>query len=213
MKGGSKKKGSSYERDLSKYLTDWMGGNHKKQYFIWRTPSSGGILTKCHTQTQMAGDLISCHPNSEFFFNKVTIEAKHGYKDAVFDKLISQNKNKTILDFHLQSTRDAKLSNKYSMVIYKNGTTNWVSVEVEFIENYIKFDKSLLDLNKIKFEGNYKSEYCDLYFFNFEEFFKSITPEGIKSMSKPKPFEQVSKGELSSVEIEESVKNVLTDLC
>ncbi len=178
----SKAKGSAYERQIARDLTNWMGGNAKDEYWCYRCPQSGGLGTIMAKSQNMSGDLISCHENSKYFFDIFSVEAKNGYSGAKFSALLKDNKNKTILDFWSQSLRDAVKSNRLPLVIYKNGSVNWIAVCDTFLNLYTDIDPNISKLNTLKFKGEYKDSNYSINFYNYTKFFELVTYENIQKI-------------------------------
>jgi len=179
-----KRKGSGYEREVSKFLTNWAGGDAKKEDWYWRVPASGAKFTILESNKIMSGDIIALHPKGVFFTNVFSIECKVGYADAKFENLLKHNKNKVILDFWEQCTRDADKANKYPLVIYKNGPTNWVAISTSFYTEYSKIDDQLEKLDNLVATIKYNDASHNVRFYNFNDFFNSISPQHIKTLGE-----------------------------
>jgi len=175
----SKAKGSGFEREISKFLTDWCGGDSKKCDWVWRCPSSGGKATILTSNTTMTGDLIPIHPDATFFFNIFSIECKTGYGNNNMEQLLKNVKNKTILSFWEQCLRDADKANRFPLLIYKNGPIKWVATSQKFLNYY---GNNLKNLENIVYLNND----IEIIFYNFDNFFKTINIDVLKQLEKGK---------------------------
>ncbi len=79
-KGGSKAKGSSFERKLCKMLSLWVSHGKNEDVF-WRSAMSGGRATvaarKCKKLTRQAGDISAIAPEGHILTNRYYVELKH----------------------------------------------------------------------------------------------------------------------------------------
>ncbi len=173
---GSKAKGSGFEREVAKFLTGWCGGDPKVCDWVWRTPASGGKATILTSNTTMTGDLIPLHPDAAFFFEVFSVECKTGYGTNGMEQLLKDVKNKKILSFWEQATRDAELGNRYPLLIYKNGPIKWCATNQKFLNDY----PEPLNIKNIRYDDGKET----IYFFNYDEFFQTITKENIKKLGE-----------------------------
>jgi len=173
---GKSKKGGQWERDVSRFLTNWLTGQKKELYF-WRSPSSGGIFTRTPENTTISGDIISLKPEADILTSKFSLELKNGYKEASLDKILKYNKSDVIELHWIQACDDANKSNKLPMLIYKKLglPTPWIGIESTF-NDYVT---SYMD-GKRFVHIRWDTEYPDIYFYEFKEFFENVTPDAIK---------------------------------
>ncbi len=89
-------KGSRFERDICRLLSEWVSGGKRDDLF-WRTSMSGGRATirsrggkETHGQY---GDITATHPKGRKLTKLVTIELKCGYTKASLMNLIDHEKN------------------------------------------------------------------------------------------------------------------------
>lgn len=97
-KGGSKRKGGKFERDMCKALSLWWTCNTRDDVF-YRTASSGGRATvraKSKKQTHgQYGDIQAVDPIGKPLMDLCVIECKDGYPgQSVFDLLDEPQKQK-----------------------------------------------------------------------------------------------------------------------
>jgi hypothetical protein len=179
MANNSKSKGSSWERDISKFLTLWLT-EQNKEYYFWRTPGSGGIGSISPVNTDLHGDIIPLKPEADILCSKFCIECKTGYPNASIDFHLKSNKNDIIKDFWIQATEAAISSNKQPMLIFKKKgfSTPWLGI-TEKIYNKLKNYISTLRYVSIKWETE---ELDNLYLFELNDFFKNVTPKIIKTI-------------------------------
>lgn len=78
--GGSKQKGSSFEREVAKNLSKWIS-NGERDDLIWRSAMSGGRATlqikKGQTNLSQVGDLSAIDRAAHSFLDKFVCECKH----------------------------------------------------------------------------------------------------------------------------------------
>ncbi len=173
-KGGGKSKGSAFEREIAKTLTKWCSGQDK-EYWFWRTPSSGAISTITQGNGELSGDIIALLPEGTFLTSKFSIEVKVGYPNSNFHKHLKGVKNDEIRLFWEQCCGDAERSKKSPMLIYKKKQYNTL-IGISYLNSklgeipYIQLNwGELYDLPKI-------------YLFDMEEFLCTISPEDIKNL-------------------------------
>lgn len=169
----SKAKGSSFEREICSYLTNWLTGQTKEKYF-WRTAASGGIATITQCNNHLAGDITSIKPESKFFTDLFVIECKVGYRTACFYKLLNGAKD-PVRDFWKQVVGDSDKSGKYPLLIFKRtGLKPLVGFPVAFASDIF------LDLTEslwltVVIDRNHK--YGKFIFMGMDDFFNLVTPQ------------------------------------
>ena len=112
-----KAKGSSWEREVAKFLTKWVTGK-EKPYVFWRSPSSGALQTISEA-LDASGDIIALRDEGKFLTNMFSIELKTGYPQASFDKHLKDTKNNDIKGFWDQCLKDALKAKKRPMLIFR----------------------------------------------------------------------------------------------
>ena len=170
----SSSKGSSWERDVSKYLTFWLT-KQNEEYAFWRSPGSGSIGTVTGTNPNLHGDIIPVKPEAEAICSKFSIECKNGYRDASFDKHLKFNKNSEIENFWDQCVEDATMSGKYPMLIFKKKgfSSPWVGIDLE-VYNKLKSNLGYMRFVHLSWEKGI--DLREVYFFEMSDFFEVITP-------------------------------------
>jgi hypothetical protein len=135
-KMNGKRKGSEFERKISKELSLWLTDNESADC-VWRTSNSGGKATVTESTFQ-TGDIMPIGDNKTVhgFFKHYSLELKN-YKDL--DLLDVQNKTFKLPDWWEQSKKDAQKGNKIPIVIFKiNRKGTWIvydeSIPFRFIE-------------------------------------------------------------------------------
>lgn len=96
----SKKKGSKWERELSKFFENWTG------YKFSRTPGSGGWAKA----KDSFGD-VTCVDEKHAKRFPLSVEAKN-YQEIKFEHILLGNEGAKILQFWEQASGDAKSSKK-----------------------------------------------------------------------------------------------------
>lgn len=129
-------KGSGFEREVSVLLSRYLSQG-KRDDLVWRTNASGARATQRHksgkdTKFQF-GDLTFTDEEAKPFFEKVCVECKTGYAKktkskegtikqtnwCALDILDSKQKKPTLLMMWNQCCRDAELSHRMPMLIFR----------------------------------------------------------------------------------------------
>lgn len=172
------KKGSAFERKLSKFLSSWVQGSENPLLF-WRQILSGGMMKiKKQTDETLSGDIHAIHPNGEFLTNYFSIELKAGYKDASFDKHTEDLTSDKIQQFWIQACTDAEKAHKTPILIFNKLRSMTVIGVTEKVYKYFK--EQLKDLRLVHLSWGLKNNLPDVYFIDMESFFKVITPKDIQ---------------------------------
>ncbi|HRR48595.1 MAG TPA: hypothetical protein P5293_01255 [Bacteroidales bacterium] len=176
-KGASKSKGSSFEREISRFLTKWASGQTEELYY-WRSPSSGAVATLNVGNKDISGDIIALRPEGAFLTDRFSIEIKTGYSKASFHQHLKDNKNFDIENFWLQCVDAADRAGKKPMLIYRKlGFPIIVGIGCDTrirLKEKMKLPKSV----HLIFENKTPS----IAFYDMKEFFKIITPNVIKEL-------------------------------
>lgn len=172
-------KGSQWERDICKMLTEWASGQPKPLLW-WRGQGSGGMFTRSggSAGNNFSGDIYPIHEDGYFLSNIFSIEAKCGYKDASLDKHLKYNKADPIKSFWVQCTEDAKASEKEPLLIYKKHglPTPWIGINEKIYKKLKKFLKGKRCIHLIW------DELPDVFFFEIKEFLSCISAKDIKGL-------------------------------
>jgi hypothetical protein len=179
-----KAKGSSWERDVCKFLTKWLTGT-EKPYVFWRSPASGGIATMSFENKELSGDIVAMRPEGAFFTSTFSVECKVGYPKSSFDKHLKDNKNDEIKGFWSQACNDAFKTEKLPLLIYKK--TNFPALLGLREEDFTSLEKmSKISLNSQLNTINMKwsDDTASLTFVSFEGFFSMLDPDKIKAFCK-----------------------------
>lgn len=87
-------KGSNFERDICKLLSEWWTGDERDDVF-WRTAGSGARATQRAKQNQNTfgqyGDVQATDPIGQPLIDLCTIELKRGYSKSTFADLIEDS--------------------------------------------------------------------------------------------------------------------------
>ena len=73
--GKGKRKGSQFERDVCRILTEWVTGK-KDPVIFWRTAGSGSQFTVKKGKSPMCGDIIAIDPAGTPFTDYFCVECK-----------------------------------------------------------------------------------------------------------------------------------------
>lgn len=90
-------KGSKFERDLCRKLSQWWLGDEDADVVFWRTSQSGGRATERRKKGKKTaaghhGDISSIDPRSRAFTGLITPEAKRGINKASPCTLLDRTK-------------------------------------------------------------------------------------------------------------------------
>jgi Holliday junction resolvase len=176
-KGSGKGKGSSFEREISRYLTMWLTGQDKELHF-WRSPSSGAVATINKGNADIAGDIIAVQPEAEFFTKLFFIECKTGYPKASFHQHLKENKNFDISGFWTKANAEAERSNKYPILIYRKLSYNIIIGIDDRVKDFLKKMVCLPKSVRLNFDNGTPS----ITFYDMETFFAKVTPNMLRSI-------------------------------
>jgi len=119
-KGGSKQKGSEFERKICKRLSLWISDGRRKDIF-WRSAMSGGratvMLKSGETAPAQAGDVSAVDRLGGDFIEKFYVECKF-YKNLYTSDLI-YNGSSGLSKFWLTAVADASRYKKIPLLIAK----------------------------------------------------------------------------------------------
>jgi hypothetical protein len=156
-----------------------MTGQDKELYF-WRSPGSGSVATINLGNSAISGDIIALKPEASWFTDIFSIEAKNGYKDYSFDKVLKKNKSDPMLSFWEQATGDARSANKLPMLLYrKKGLKPWCGI----CERSYEVLKGIVDPVR-SITIHWENMLPDIYLYDMEEFFKVVTVHDVYDMFK-----------------------------
>ena len=170
-KGGGKAKGSAFEREIAKLFTLWASGQ-SKEYWYWRSPSSGAVATITDGNGDISGDLIALKPEGTFLTSKYSIEIKTGYPNSSFHKHLKGVKTDEIRDFWKQCCFDASKAEKRPMLIYQKKQFNTL-IGISTVIDKLKYIPSLT----MTFGADIL---LPCHFYDLSEFLNIITPEDIE---------------------------------
>lgn len=167
----SKKIGSSFERDVCKFLSKWLTGK-EKPYQYWRMPASGGLATIDELNADLSGDIRALTPEAEFLTNIYSIELKTGYPRTSFWQHFKNIKGFPIEQFWSQCVNDARRASKDPMLIYRK-KGNQPIVGLDYYWPGLNLPSICLLFSKGK-------NLPPLVFYDMKEYFKVVTPLLIK---------------------------------
>jgi len=173
-----KRKGSGYERQLSKILTKWAS-NQEKDYWFYRTAASGGIPTMSGGNADLSGDIMPINENVTWM-KIFSFEAKCGYGGASFDKHLTDVKGNEINNFWKQCIEDADKHGKIPILVFKkNRTKTWIGIS-NAIYKHLETDLAQLKMIHLRFDDT--TNFPDLYAFDLETFLETIPFEHLKGI-------------------------------
>lgn len=175
----SKVKGSKWERDVSRFLTEWLTGQKKELYF-WRSPSSGAVATINVGNSAISGDIIALKPEAAWFTDLFSIECKNGYEESSFDKFLKENKSDPLVAFWEQACHDALSAEKRPMLIFrKKGFQPIVGIDI-YTERLLH--KHLKGMRRVAI--CYGDELPDCCFYDLKKFFEKLEVSVAKELTK-----------------------------
>ena len=173
-------KGGSFEREISKDLTEWLTGK-KIPYMYWRCPASGALATIHEANYQnLSGDIRPLHPDAEFLTNYFSIECKTGYPKTSLWQHFKHLKGFAIKNFWQQCVYDALHADKHPMLIYRKKGRQIIiglsDVDVSKLEDKSDMLKTL-PLISMRFD---LQELPNITFYDFKEFLEAVKPNDIR---------------------------------
>ncbi len=145
-------KGSQFERDIAKYISQWILQDKNAEILIWRSSNSGGQATFSRmrgkrVQKNMEGDLIAIDARANFFMDRISIECKNGYKKASIFSLFKNSKSDVLKAFWEQCQRETKESKKVPMLVFKPlGNSPLIGLPLNFVK---KCYPEILELSQV----------------------------------------------------------------
>ena len=115
-KGGGKRKGSGFEREIAKDLSLWITKDLRNDIF-WRTHSSGSLGTVGGRRLEY-GDIMAIDDLGKPLTDNYNIECRCG-KCLDIRHLVHPTKNSSIIQLIEEGRTNAKLSNRKSLWIIK----------------------------------------------------------------------------------------------
>lgn len=180
----NKNSGSNFEREIAKSLSLWWTNNERDDIF-WRSSASGARFTqrrKSNKDTKyQGGDLTFTDPIGEPLILKYNIEIKKGYSKTrknkkgdttrtnwcLMDIIDSQQETPLILEFWEQSVRDAKLTNRIPILIFKRPSRSSCIVFEQSLLNSLRKELGMPKFIFLRIVGNIR-----LVVLNLKEFLK-----------------------------------------
>ena len=172
-------KGGDFEREIAKYLTKWASGK-SKPYWYWRLLGSGSVATLSEANKELSGDLHALKPEACFLTDRFSIECKTGYPNTRFHQHFKGIKTFHIREFWKQTVRDAERAMKYPMLIYRRkGMKPIVGIDLIVYHN-VGFKLQRCGFISL---GNFEDDIPPIWFYDMEDFFKTISPDDIKEIN------------------------------
>jgi len=173
-----KRKGSEFERYVSKKLSLWISKGNRDDLF-WRSQSSGGRYSqrkKIGKDTQnQDGDITNTSSESEWFVNNLSVECKF-YKDLNFWNFIT-GATGGVVSFWEQTVSQANSSLKYPMAIVKQNNKPVLVLTDKTIFNILNDIFGMVP--QLKITNNIRT----LYVYKFENILK-LNPDLFKTALK-----------------------------
>lgn len=119
-RGGGKAKGSAFERQICKALSEWVTRDERTDVF-WRSAMSGGRATVAQRKgvnVRQAGDITAVAPEGHVLTDQVYIEAKH-YKNLQIDSFFIPYSTGILAGMWRHTRRMARQHHRAPMMIAK----------------------------------------------------------------------------------------------
>ena len=114
-KGGGKKKGSQFEREVCKALSLWVT-NGKRGDVFWRSAMSGGRATM-FSDVRQCGDICAVAPEGVPLTDHYFIECK-AYRDLQIERWLVTGRGK-LADFWQETKDQAKIHKREPLLIFR----------------------------------------------------------------------------------------------
>ncbi len=123
--GGGKSKGSQFEREVCKKLSNWISYDLRDDLF-WRSAMSGGRATvgmkKGIVRSNQAGDITSIDPLGQKLIDTFVIECKFYKNIQLHSLLFGTPKNNSIFEFwRVLNEKASELEKDPMLIIKQNG--------------------------------------------------------------------------------------------
>lgn len=123
--GGGKSKGSQFEREVCKKLSEWISYDQRDDLF-WRSAMSGGRATvgmkKGIVRSNQAGDITSIDPLGQKLIDTFVIECKFYKNIQLHSLLFGTPKNNSIFEFwRVLNEKASELEKDPMLIIKQNG--------------------------------------------------------------------------------------------
>lgn len=164
-KGGSKEKGSSFERKICKRLSLWLSYGTRDDLF-WRSAMSGGRATLAFkrggSNITQAGDITAIDELGMRLSNLFTVECK-SYKDLYLGDLIFERRADGLVSHWRRACEDAERADKQPVLIAKqNFYPEILCTTYSAINKFGAYPKDLEDANVLKVYVPRLGMYCCL---------------------------------------------------
>lgn len=136
-KGGGKRKGSSFERWVSKELSLWITNGQRNDIF-WRTHSSGAMGTVSRRKLEY-GDIMSVDDLGKPLTDRYNIECRHG-KCLNLKDLTYSPKGSSLIDLIVEGRKNAELSGRKPLWIFKEQTREVLVMMNCTLTNEVSFE-------------------------------------------------------------------------
>lgn len=176
-----KEKGNSFERKISKELSNWWT-NNKSDSIFWRSDNSGGRATvrakKGLKTSKSYGDITTIDNVGDPLLEMFCIELKKGYtsKISLLDIIEDNILQPLLIKFWEKNSIDTKLAEaKFPLLIFERNRKNAViAVPVKVISELEKYCGVWKENNIIVKYGKYR-----IFFVKLNHFLKWCNPNDI----------------------------------
>jgi hypothetical protein len=180
-------KGSSFEREISRYLSKWWTNNERDDVF-WRNRVK--VTSKTPNAERQLGDITAFHTIGLPFVEMFNVELKIGYSHKSGGKKIAwdlldtidskiADDNLLLVQFWKQCKFDAELSGRIPILIFRRDRHQPVAC-IDY-NSFSKIRNYIGDLDAKNISFNYRNEYS-IRLYNMEDFFNWMAPETIKHL-------------------------------
>ena len=185
-KGGTKGKGSAFERFIAKEFSKWIANDPHIEPLIWRSSNSGGTFTTNRLrgnarQAKMASDLVSIDERSKWFMDIFSIECKTGYKTANIFATFKDSKSDVLKSFWEQASRDASLSERIPMLVFRPlGNSELLGLPYNIVKE--KFPELHNEIAKQFVVVRFNDTLSDLFLCKLTDFINGYSAETVKQL-------------------------------
>lgn len=176
-------KGSQFERDTCRQLSEWWSGGEREDIF-WRTATSGARAT---TRTRQGkgtfgqyGDIQATDPIGQPLLDLITFELKRGYpRVSPLDFFVS-TETPWIKWLGQASNSAAGAGTPYWMVVWKRDRRDSLAIYPALLDSYLESEADAPDFQKIQFVEEGDSPYLSVMLFN--DWLRWVGPADIESV-------------------------------
>ena len=186
-------KGSSFEREICKLLSDWWSYGKRDDIF-WRTAGSGAMAktrSKSNKKTfGQYGDIQATDPIGQKLIDMVSIEIKRGYSKNTFADVVDKMDNAAEQQFEkfvIQAETDAVNANTHSwfLIVKRDRRQTMVFMPFEFSRELKKAGSRIgnkCSVVMFSMKSKHNNKVYKVFGMTLESFLSQTTPKHIKKI-------------------------------